>query len=367
MALQRGDTGAAVLAAQVLLRVPRTGTFDAITELAVVQLQQKFSLAVNGILDTAEYTAARHASSHETAGADPVSASSLSGVTAFGASLIAAANAAAARTLLGAVAKAGDTMTGLLTAQAGIIDSTVVSGEILIAHTLGRIKSSSAFLFDWSTGNITHVGDFKTNKVGAGTDPAAAAGTKLVAGTSAGNFGSSTAVAHFIDNTVNATVNFQNTNAAGYTAFDLFNSAGTKVVTYAWSNASAGLYPNALWFMTRIAGDMILGTNNVERLRLSASGVTIGAAGTALSQAKVYTPTLTPALIAGLGLSEETFTVTGLATTDTIALNGPAPTAGVAPVAWRVSAANTLAITFQTTAVSLTPAAGVYRVIAFRS
>ncbi len=81
MALQRGDTGPAVLAAQVLLRVPRTGIFDAITELAVVQLQQNFSLPVNGILDTAEYNAARHGSSHEASGADPVSIGSLTGTS----------------------------------------------------------------------------------------------------------------------------------------------------------------------------------------------------------------------------------------------------------------------------------------------
>lgn len=97
------------------------------------------------------------------------------------------------------------------------------------------------------------------------------------------------------------------------------------------------------------------------------TSVRVGTSGTAITQTRVYTPTLTPSLIAGIGLAEQTFTVTGLATTDTITLNGPAPAAGTAPVAWRVSAANTLAISFQTTAISLTPSSGTYRVIAFRS
>jgi hypothetical protein len=97
------------------------------------------------------------------------------------------------------------------------------------------------------------------------------------------------------------------------------------------------------------------------------SSLRVGASGTAITQTRVYTPTLTPTLIAGLGLVEQTFNVPGLALTDTISLNGPAPAAGTGPVAWRVSAVDTLAILFQTTAINLTPSAGTYRILAVRS
>ena len=112
------------------------------------------------------------------------------------------------------------------------------------------------------------------------------------------------------------------------------------------------------------------GTTGQTILKIANAGngaVTIGYQGTPVEKVVVYTPTLTPTLIAGLGLAEQTFNVPGLSTSDTITLNGPAPAAGTAPVAWRVSAADTLAISFETTAINLTPSAGVYRVVAFRS
>lgn len=93
----------------------------------------------------------------------------------------------------------------------------------------------------------------------------------------------------------------------------------------------------------------------------------LGTAGTALTQAKVYTPTLTPAVVAVAGLSEQTFTVTGLSTADTVTVNGPAAAAGSAYLSARVSAADTLALTWLTTAATITPTSGTYRVLAVRS
>lgn len=97
------------------------------------------------------------------------------------------------------------------------------------------------------------------------------ANTLLAAGNVTGSFGGSDAAIHFTDNSLSATVNFQNTNASGYTAFDFFNSAGTKSATFAWGNASAG-FPNVLWISTRTATDMWFGTNTAERLRITAAG-----------------------------------------------------------------------------------------------
>ena len=95
----------------------------------------------------------------------------------------------------------------------------------------------------------------------------------------------------------------------------------------------------------------------------------IGSGGTAITLAKVYAPSLTPAqLAAAIGVSEQTFTVTGLTTADKVVVNGPAPTALCPPITYRVSAADTLAIGFvDLTAALCTPAAGTYNIVAVRS
>ena len=256
------------------------------------------------------------------------------------------------------------------------VNNTVLtSGRIPYTTTNGRLADNAVLAYDAGTGNITHGANISTLKLGVGTAAPTFLGTKLNVGTSLGTMGSSAAVAHFVDNSVNATVNYQNTNVAGFTAFDLFNSAGTKVATYAWSNASAGFLPGAMWTMTRTASDMVLGTNTTERMRITSTGavqvatsLAIGG-GTAISKVVVYTPTLAPASVDASGdYVEQTFTVSGLATTDTITVNQPAMTATHCQmVAFRVSAANTLALTFRSVSGSHLPPQGVYRIVAIKS
>jgi hypothetical protein len=90
--------------------------------------------------------------------------------------------------------------------------------------------------------------------------------------------------------------------------------------------------------------------------------------GTMITDIAVYPVSLTPASVGAATTAEQTFTVTGLATNDKVFVNGPAPTAGTGIVGARVSAANTLAITFaNVTAAALTPAAGTYTILAIRS
>ncbi len=342
--------------------------------------------------------------------------SALGGVSAFGATLIAAATAAAARGILGAVSLSGDTMTGplvtatgtgapntaglkiasaplLLTPEAGAFErladnlyitdstgtrrpvvcahSTLVSGQIPVAYTGGRLLATASLVFDWATGNITSLADLTVRKLGVGVTAPSYLGTKLIVGSSAGGFGSSAAAVHIVDNSLNATVNYQNTNAAGYAAFEMWNSSNQRCATFAWSNASAGVLPSTLWLMTRIAADMVLGTNNTERLRIKATGevqiassLAIGTSGTAITQTRVYTPSLSPALVSAGAPVEQTFAVAGLSTSDTISVNAPA----MAIFNARVSAADTLALTFFPPAAgSYTPPAGIYRIIADRS
>ena len=79
--------------------------------------------------------------------------------------------------------------------------------------------------------------------------------------------------------------------------------------------------------------------------------------------------TQSPSAVAANTTAEQTFTVTGLQTTDFIlAVNKPTAQAGLGIGNWRISAANTLALTFSNnTASSITPTASqVYNVVVLR-
>ena len=71
---------------------------------------------------------------------------------------------------------------------------------------------------------------------------------------------------------------------------------------------------------------------------------------------------LTPAAVNSASTAEQTFTITGLLTSDQVDItNQPARTGSVCTAGVRVSAANTVAITYiNPTAGSLTPPAGNY-------
>lgn len=75
----------------------------------------------------------------------------------------------------------------------------------------------------------------------------------------------------------------------------------------------------------------------------------------------VIQATLTPTSVSATTTSTQTFTVVGLKTTDMVNVCPPSQTANVTLAASRVSAADTLSLTFiNPTAGALTPAAGVY-------
>lgn len=82
-----------------------------------------------------------------------------------------------------------------------------------------------------------------------------------------------------------------------------------------------------------------------------------------LSRIEVLTATLTPTSVAAASAVEQTFSVPGLSLGSFVDVSPPGITAGVTAVAARVSALNTLAVTFvNPTAGALTPLAGVYRI-----
>ena len=74
--------------------------------------------------------------------------------------------------------------------------------------------------------------------------------------------------------------------------------------------------------------------------------------------------TLSPALVAANTTAEQTVTVSGLIVNDVVVVNKPTAQAGLGIVGARVSAANTLAITFSNnTAAGITPTASEVYVI----
>ena len=87
-----------------------------------------------------------------------------------------------------------------------------------------------------------------------------------------------------------------------------------------------------------------------------------------LVKQSVISVTLSPALIVLNTTAEQTFTVNGLLPGDMVFVNKPTTQAGLGIVGSRVSAANTLAITFSNnTAASITPtAAQTYLVLVSR-
>jgi len=80
-----------------------------------------------------------------------------------------------------------------------------------------------------------------------------------------------------------------------------------------------------------------------------------------------YEQSLNPASVAANTTAEQTFTVSGLTTRDHVTVNKPTHSTGLGIVNCRVSAANTLAITFMnTTAGAIDSPAETYFIVAVR-
>ena len=90
---------------------------------------------------------------------------------------------------------------------------------------------------------------------------------------------------------------------------------------------------------------------------------------TKITQIMLYSVVINPTSVATITTAEQTFTVTGLQVGDVIlAVNKPTTTVGVGIVNMRVSAADTLALTFvNPTAGAVDPASETYLVVAMRA
>ena len=105
------------------------------------------------------------------------------------------------------------------------------------------------------------------------------------------------------------------------------------------------------------------GSNSKYGVEIGDKGQKVGIAY--LQSLKYYLQVLTPALIVLNTTAEQTFTVPGLEVGDTVlSINKPTAQAGLGIVNWRVSAANTLAITFiNATGASITPTSEAYKIV----
>ena len=85
------------------------------------------------------------------------------------------------------------------------------------------------------------------------------------------------------------------------------------------------------------------------------------------ARTRTYSVTVDATNVGANTTSEQTFTVTGLGTTDIVYVNKPSHSAGLGIVNARVSAANTLAITYMnTTGAGIDPGSETYTVVAIR-
>lgn len=82
---------------------------------------------------------------------------------------------------------------------------------------------------------------------------------------------------------------------------------------------------------------------------------------------QTYTSTLTPSSVAANTTAEQTFTINGLSTLDLVFINKPSLDAGIGVLGARVSAANTLAITYiNATGSPATPTSEEYKIVSIR-
>jgi hypothetical protein len=88
----------------------------------------------------------------------------------------------------------------------------------------------------------------------------------------------------------------------------------------------------------------------------------------AFPRTRTYTSTLTPSLVAANTTAEQTFTIAGLGTTDIVVVNKPSLDTGIGIAGARVTAVDTLGITFiNATGSGITPTSESYRILAIRT
>lgn len=119
---------------------------------------------------------------------------------------------------------------------------------------------------------------------------------------------------------------------------------------------------SSLFNLSKWAGSVETDVLDVDDIK----GVKVGTSGSYLGQLAKYAPTINPASVAANTTAEQTFSVPGVkvATDTVLSINKPTATAGLGIVGYRVSADDTVAITFSNnTAAPIDPPSEVYGVV----
>lgn len=242
-------------------------------------------------------------------------------------------------TLVGAI-KTGTVVSFAMTVPATLLTSTVTTSSGAVVATIG-LTSQSANLAFLSPNGSSGVPSFRAI---AGADlPASVYGTQtanyMFSGPTSGGAAAPSFRAMVVADLPAAVYGTQAANAV-----------------YVGPASGANAPPT---FRALVAAD----------IPSTLGSTAIGSGSTAITKVVAYAPNITPASVAANTTAEQTFTVTGLSTSDKLVINVVASMgAGLGVVGVRVSAADTLAITFSNnTAGALTPAAGVYPLLAFRT
>lgn len=153
-----------------------------------------------------------------------------------------------------------------------------------------------------------------------------------------------------------------------------FLLGAVATIALAWGLALAGSQNLPVPSNVVASGEIVVGVDdfNVRGTTTPAisGSLTVGSAGTAVSQVKVFSADITPAQVATNVCSEQTFTVTGVATTDSLFFNRlfADTITSAQPIVARVSGANTVGIIFcNVGAASSTPTAGPMEFIGIRT
>ena len=239
------------------------------------------------------------------------------------------------------------------------------AGANIISPTSGLIVNKPANQAGLGIGNVRNIGSANQvaitffNNTAAPITPTAAESYLFMASNGLG------AISNVVEYGINVgTLAAVNTVTAPELAIAMTGLLTTDVVMgVSKPTAQAGL---------GIAGYRVAGANSLGVTFVNPTAGNITPTGSEIYNVSVfrqapaaplvgYYQALTPVAVAANTTAEQTFTVTGLVASSQVAVNKPTVTTGLAIVGARVSAANTLAITYQNvTASPITPPAETY-------
>jgi hypothetical protein len=160
-------------------------------------------------------------------------------------------------------------VSGTISATALVINGQTItggaSGDRITSGTSSVVVNSTTSTISFTTAGSQRMTIDGSGNVGIGT-------------------ASPQARLHVVTSAANDVAFFQNTNLSGWNGLSLYNSAGSQVGFFSSGNASASTWPgNVALGTANGTANLVLATNNIERLRVDPSG-NVGIGTTAPSE-----------------------------------------------------------------------------------